>query len=348
MSQKVTSTSGNVTQYGRILARAAGQPFLVGLSLLAGFVVLGVAGYMMIEGWSVQDALFMTVITITTIGYGEVFPLSPAGRMFTIVLIAVGVLSATYAISSTIELFTSQELVQQIRDRRKKKTLEQLNNHTIICGYGRLGRSLARELRAQQAQVLIIDPDPDATHQCEEHGVPALVGNGADDQTLQEAGIKRARALVAAANSDAENVFIVLSARSINPDLQIIARANRESSIPKLEKAGADIVMSPYTITGRRIANMVVRPNVVDFLDGVLEFGDHKMRLEEFIIGRGSSLAGLTLREARLKVAVLAVDDPDDPSFIHPNADTKLLPGTSIIVMGIEEELTKVAQMVGA
>ena len=177
-------------------------------------------------------------------------------------------------------------------------------------------------------------------------GYTAVLGNGADEGVLEEAGIRRAKSLVAAARSDADNVFIVLTARSINPKLQIVARSSRESSISKLETAGADRVIFPYALTGRRIANMLIRPNVVDFLDGVLEFGDQKVRLEEFIINESSPLAGLTLQEAKLNVAILAVDHPGQTVKTHPKADTRLLPGTAIIAMGTEEDLAKLVKLV--
>jgi voltage-gated potassium channel len=224
--------------------------------------------------------------------------------------------------------------------------LEQLNNHTIICGFGRLGRNLVRELRLLGAPLAVIDLRNEAIQECHRQAIPAILGNAADEMMLAKAGIDRAKSLVAAAKSDAENVFIVLTARSINPHLKIISRCNIESSIPKLEKAGANNVLSPYAITGRRIAQMLIRPNVVSFLDGILEVGEHQMRIEEFIISEKSPLADLTLREAKLKVAVLAVDHPGKMVATHPNADTQLLPGTALIAMGVPEELEKLADMV--
>lgn len=323
------------------------HPFLSTLGAVSLLVALGVSGYMLIEGWSFTDALFMTIITMTTIGYGEVVPLSPNGRIFTIVLIIVGVITASYTITATIELFTSQEFLERLRNRRRRKALEQISQHTIICGFGRLGRNLVKELRAHNTPLIIIDLDAEVIEECYRLGFIAVHGNAADEKVLHEAGIARAKSLVAAAQSDAENVFIVLTAKSINPNLRIISRCNLESSIPKLEKAGANTVLSPYAITGRRIAQMLTRPNVVSFLDGILEVGGHQMRIEEFIIDEGSPLVGLTLREAKLKVAVLAVDHPGQMVFTHPNAETKLLPGTALIAMGIDEELNKLAKLVG-
>lgn len=330
------------------MSKILNRPFLAITILLGAMVSIGTAGYMLIEGWPMLDSLYMTMITLSTIGYGEVRSLSPGGRLFTIGLIVIGVLTASYAITAIVDLFTSQDFLEQIREHRRRKALEKISRHCIICGFGRMGRSLARELKARNFPLIVIDLKQAAVKACEERGIPALHGNASDEQVLHAAGIERARALVAAANSDAENVFIVLTARGINPDLQIITRCNSEVSIPKLEKAGANSVISPYATAGRRIAQIVFHPNVVSFLDGILEFGDHQMRLEEFIIHEKSPLAGLTLREAKLKVAVLAVTHPDLALLSHPNADTRLLPGAAIIVMGVDEELKKLAQLTGA
>jgi voltage-gated potassium channel len=301
---------------------------------------------MLIEGWTFIEALYMTVITMATIGFSEVRPLSTAGRLFTLALIAFGVITATYSISVVIEFFTSADLQEQLHTRRRRKALAQITEHCIICGFGRMGRSRASELKIRNASFIIIDQTDEAIEKCHHLGLPALQGNAADERILREAGIERASSLVAAANSDAENVFIILTAKSIRPDLQIIARTHSEASIPKLEKAGANTVISPYATAGRRVAQLLTHPNVTSFLDGVLEFGDQQMRLEEFVIGPHSPLAGLTLRQAQLEVTVLAVLHPEQTLLSHPNAETKLLPGAAIIVMGIDSELNKLAQMV--
>jgi len=314
--------------------------------LLFIFLAVGTSGYMLIEGWSLTDALYMTVITMTTIGFGEVKPLSPVGRLFTLGLITFGVIIATYSVSAVIELFTSEEFQGRIRNRRRRRQLAKINQHCIICGFGRMGRSLTQELRARGAPVIVIDQQSEVVERCDQSDIPAVLGNAADEQVLREAGIERAKSLVAAAKSDAENVFIVLTAKSIKPDLEVISRCNAEASIPKLEKAGANQVISPYAIAGRRIAEMLTHPNVTRFLDGILEFGDHQMRLEEFVVSHNSPLAGLSLMEARLKVAVLAVSHPDQEILSHPNGYTKLLPGASIIVMGVDEELNKLEKVI--
>jgi voltage-gated potassium channel len=323
------------------------RPRLLFVIVIAvGVLAFGTGGYMLIEGWPALDAMFMTIITMSTIGYGEVNVLSPAGRMFTIILIVFGVVVASYMITTVVELFTSHEVVEEIRYRRRHRELEKISEHTIICGFGRLGRNLARELLARGSSMIVIDISTDSVEACRHMGIPAIHGNAADERVLTEAGIERAYSLVAAADSDAENVFIVLTAISMNSNLQIVSRCNSEHSIAKLKMAGVTTVISPHAIAGQRVAQLLTRPNVLSFLDGILEFGDHQMKLEEFIIGEKSSVAGLTLRDAHLAVAVLAVTHPDQSLLSHPNADTKLLPGAAIIVMGVESELNKLAEIV--
>lgn len=322
------------------------QSNLLVIYLLAALLVFGVSGYMLIEGWTFIEALYMTVITMATIGFSEVKPLSTEGRIFTLTLIVFGVITATYSIGKVIEFFTSAELQEQFHERRRRRALAQITQHCIICGFGRMGRSLAGELKIRSASFIVIDQNGDAIDKCHHLGWPAVQGNAADERILREAGIERASSLVAAANSDAENVFIILTAKSIRPDLPIIARTHSEASIPKLERAGAETVISPYAIAGRRVAQLLTHPTVTSFLDGILEFGGEQMRLEEFIIGPNSALAGLTLREAQLNVTVLAVSHPEQTRLAHPTSDTKLLPGAEIIVMGIDAELNNLARLV--
>lgn len=319
---------------------------LIVIYLLLALLTFGVSGYMLIEGWSFLEALYMTVITVTTIGYGETHPLSPPGRIFTIALILCGVVTATYTATTLVERFTSAEFHNYIRQRRRQRELNQISQHCIICGFGRMGRSLAKELKLRREPFIVIDQDPAAIERSRDLGLPGILGNAADERILREAGIERASSLVAAANSDAENVFIILTARNMKPDLHLMARCNSEASVPKLEMAGANTVILPYAIAGRRIAQMLTHPNVTSFLDGVLEFGGEQMRLEEFIIAPGSPLAGLTLREAQLDATVLAVSHPEQTLLAHPNAETKLLPGAAIIVMGVDPQLEKLARLV--
>jgi voltage-gated potassium channel len=316
------------------------------LTILLIFIVISTAGYMLIEGWPMIDSLYMVIITMSTIGYGEVNNLSFWGRVFTIILIMTGVVIGSYAASATIETLTSSEFHQERRSSKRYRRLQRINQHTIVCGYGRLGRSLANELRERRVPFIVIDIDPNAVESCNKLGIPIIQGNAADEKILNEAGIERAKSLVTAAKSDAENVFIILSARGLREDVEIIARCNSEASISKLKRAGAHTVISPYDLAGRRIAHIITTPRITQFLDGILEIGAQQLRLEDFVIGEKSPLVGLTLKEAQLKVNVLAISRPDHGIVSHPNANTLLLPGVEIVVMGQDEELKQLAQLV--
>lgn len=310
------------------------------------FLTGGTIGYMLIEGWPWFDALYMVVITMTTIGYGEVRDLSIEGRVFTMGLIIVGVITGSYAVSTTIETLTSDDFHRQRQALKRLRQLKRIANHTIICGYGRLGRSLVQELQERNAPVIVIDPAAEKIQYCDEHHIPAIQGNAANEEILREAGVHRAKSLVAAASSDAENVFIVLSACDLNPNLEIIARYNSEESVSKMKRAGAQSVISPHTIAGRRISHMLVNPRVTRFLDGVLQIGQQRLRLEDFEIGPNSPLIGKTLREARLDVNILAVSPANEDAISHPTADTMLEPGVEIVVIGLDEDLKALQKLV--
>ncbi|MDM8528914.1 potassium channel protein [Anaerolineales bacterium HSG24] len=316
------------------------------LIILAVFIGFSTGGYMIIEGWPMLDALYMVMITMSTIGYGEVKSLSIIGRIFTMGLIIIGVIVASYAVSATIETLTSEEFHRERRKLRRRRQLRRIKNHTIICGYGRLGRSLSQELKERGALAIVIDLDPQAVESSEKLGTPSIEGNATNEALLYEAGIERAKALVAAVRSDAENVFIVLSAREINENLEITARCNFDSSVSTMKRAGADVVVSPYKLAGRHIAQQILTPRVTRFLDGILQFGQEHLRLEDFIIHENSSLVGLTLKEAQLGVNVLAISRPNQGIISHPTANTKLLPGVEIVVMGQDEQLKEVARLV--
>ena len=312
---------------------------------------VGTAGYRVIEGMSTVDALYMAVITLSTVGFGETQPLSPTGRVFTIGLIVAGGGLAALTLSGVAEFVLSGEWRARWEERRRLRMMAHLSDHTIICGYGRVGRHIAHGLRAEGLPFVVIDPSPEKRAHIEEAGYLALLGDAAHDINLQEAGISRARALVAAANTDAENVFIVLTARSLRPDLLILARANYEESEPKLLRAGADRVILPYSITARRMVTMLVRPVVADFLDEVAYATGMELLLEQVEIAAPSILVGQTLAQAqlsnRLSITVLAYKPAGGALQQSPSADTVLEAGGKIIGLGTREQLqalTKLAQ----
>jgi voltage-gated potassium channel len=323
------------------LARAA-----VALALL---LCTGTIGYHLLEGFDFIDSLYMTVITMSTVGYGEVHPLSASGRLFTIGLIFAGAAIVAYAVSVGIEILLSGEWSAQWVERRKKRMLAEFNHHVIVCGFGRVGRFVTQELRAEGVPYLVIEKDPERAAHAEHLGNLVLQGNAANEGLLQQAGIDRARGLVAAVDSDAENVYITLTARGMQPDLEIISRANFEESESKLMRAGATRVLLPYRISGRRMVTMLVRPDVADFLDEVTHAEGMELLLEQVCVSEGSALAGLPLAEARAKtgldVSVLAYKKPGSSANLRPGPESVLQPGVQILVLGTRDQLKELIHL---
>ena len=312
------------------------------LALLAvlGVVVAGSIGYLVL-GFSLLDAVYQTVTTITTVGFREVHPLGGTGKIFTITLIVVGVGTALYAFSVGLESLVEGHLHQHFERRRMERSIARMSGHTIVCGWGRVGRAVAGYLAGQGAAVVVIDLDP---ARVAEVTYPALTGDVTDDEMLRKAGIMRARALVTAINTDAENVYVTLSARALRPDLIIVARARTEASEPKLLRAGATRVVNPQRIGGQRIAAAALQPNVVEFLDVVMHDGSLEFRLEEVPVRGGSRLAGRTLQEANAGettgALVLALRGRDGTFLTNPPMQTPVEAGYVLIAIGTQQQLS--------
>ncbi len=317
---------------------------MLALLLVLIVIVAGTIGYIVL-GFGVLDALFQTVTTITTVGFREVRPLYTAGKIFTIVLILAGVGTALYAFGVIIETLVEGHLRRDIERRRMERSIARMTGHTIVCGWGRVGRAVADYLAGQGIDVVVVDHDPERLA-----GVPhaTIVGDVTDDEVLRTAGLMRAKALVTAINTDAENVYVTLSARALRPDLVIVARARTEESEPKLLRAGATRVVNPQRIGGHRIAAAAAQPNVVEFLDVVMHDGSLEFRLEEVSIGAGSRLAGQTLREADLGTTtgalVLALRDPDGAFLANPPVQTCVETGSVLIAIGTQGQLSALRQ----
>ena len=313
-----------------------------GVALLAvlGVVVAGSIGYVVL-GYGLLDAVYQTVTTITTVGFREVHPLGTAGKIFTIVLILAGVGTALYAFSVVLESLVEGHLRQHFGRRRMERDIARLSGHVIVCGWGRVGRAVAGYLAGQGAAVVVVDVDPERVA---EVAHPALIGDVTDDDVLRKAGIMRATALVAAINTDAENVYVTLSARALRPDLVIVARARTEASEPKLRRAGATRVVNPQRIGGQRIAAAALQPNVVEFLDVVMHDGSLEFRLEEVTVRAGSRLAGRTLREANAGettgALVLALRGRDGTFLANPPMQTPIDAGYVLIAIGTQQQLS--------
>jgi voltage-gated potassium channel len=316
------------------------------LAMLTGVFVLGTIGYVIL-GFSFLDAVYQTVTTVATVGFREVQPLDEVGKVFTIVLILVGVGTALYTFSVVLETLLEGHLSRLFGRRRMERQIEAMQGHVIVCGWGRVGRAIGAELTGANAELVVVDLDEARLADC---GLPVLVGDASEDRILEQAGLLRARALVAALDSDAANLFVTLSARALRPDLFIVARARLEESEEKLRRAGADRVVNPQSIGGARIAAFVLQPNVTEFLDVVMHDRSLQFRLEEVLVPNGSAIAGQTIRNAHLRdrtgALVLALREDDGTFNTNPSPDTTIQPGQVLIAIGTPDELVALERTV--
>ena len=312
--------------------------------------IVGIFGYMVFEGWSFTDALYMTVITLTTAGYREVRVLDASGQLWTMLLLVTGVGTLFYAAVSSVELVVEGTVRSYLERRRVKTAIGRLDGHYILCGYGRVGRQVAREFVVDEVPFVIVEQDQDVLEECLAEGNLALLGEASEDEVLEAAGILHAGGLIAAIDSDAENVFVVLSARKLNPKLHIVARASSEESAAKLEVAGADRTFSPDVVGGRRLASLATQPLVVDFLD-VVTRGEKGMelRLVEFSVPEDSPIAGHTIGELKsgesTRAIVLAVRTTEGNFDTTPQDDERLRANDTLIVLGSRGEIERLEQL---
>lgn len=307
-------------------------------------VVTGFIGYQLIGGMGPLDALYMTVITITTVGFREVAELSDAGKVLTIGLIVAGVGSVSYGAVTAAEFVVEGHLRRYIERRRMYREMEDLDGHVIVCGFGRVGRHLATQLAREGEPFVVLDDDDDKIEVVEDLGYHHLRGDATEEQVLEDAGLHRARAVVACVNSDADNVLVTLTAKGLSPDTVVIARVKAEENEQKLRRAGADRVIAPSTIGGRRIAQVLTRPAVADFLDGI-GGGGVDYTLEEVPVREGDDLAGRSLKDAAIRerfgCSVLALRHRGETRLdTHPVATSLLEPGDVLVVMGSEDDVT--------
>lgn len=328
---------------GRHAARAWAR-LLLPIVLLVTIAAVGTVGYRVIERWSVLDAIYMTVITIATVGYGETHALSDPGRVFTIGLIVTSIGIAGYALSTLAAFVVEGEFNRLVEGRRMDKRLAGLRGHVILCGGGHTGRSIAEELHKTRTPFVLVEKDATALEHCRQIGdIVYLQGDATEDETLRLAGIERAKGLVSALADDKDNVFVVISARSLNPGLRVVSRLIEEQNAEKLRKAGADEEVSPNAIGGLRMASLLIRPSVVTFLDAMLRSTVQTVRMEEARVAAGGGLAGRTLGEAdiarRSGLLVVAVKPRDGDYHFNPGAPTPLREGDVLIVMGTPDQL---------
>jgi voltage-gated potassium channel len=317
--------------------------------LLAFTIAMGTAGFFWIEHYPVFDAFYMTLITISTVGYGEVHPLSQAGRYFNSFLILFGVSVMFFSVGAITQIVIELELQDPFGKRRSKRMIEQLEKHVIVCGLGRVGRSVAHELQSAGAPFVVIDRNEERVERAMAAGIIAFAADATRDEALRAAGISRAIGLVSALATDADNLFVILSAKSLNPKLNVVTRAAEEEAEEKLRRAGANTVFAPYTITGHRLAQSILRPHVSRFLDFTTQTMGLDVAIEQIQVSAGTEFASKTLREMQLRrelgIIVLAIRKPGGQMVFNPPADMEMSPGDFLIAMGEVPNLQRLERL---
>ena len=325
---------------------------ILGLGLLLSLLGVGTAGFHYIEGWDWFDGFYMTVTTMATVGYGEIHPLSRAGRGFTSFLILASVIAGGYTIAASSQALLQFEFGKVLGRRRMERELANLSGHYIICGAGRVGRTAAREFRARGQDCVLIEKDPARAQWALDQKIPVVIGNASSEESLHQARIEQARGFVTAVSSDAENMYIVLTARGMRSDLKIIARASEEEAIPKLLRAGASEVLSPYHFIGRRIAHILLQPNVLDFIDTA--FGTERLDIEiaEVAIHPSSPLVGQMLGCSAIRqqagLIILGVKPVDGAMKFNPSPDSLTRAGDCLIIIADDTGLKKLETLAKA
>lgn len=340
----------NETRLDKVSMQSPSRRFLAIAGLLGGTIAFGAAGFHVVEGWPWFDSFYMSLITVTSVGYGEVFPLSFPGRVFASILIVVGVTAVFVSIALMGEILVRLELAGYFGRRRRDRMLSDISGHYIVCGAGRVGRSVVRELLRGNATVVLIDDKAERAAWGTEQGVITLVADATKDETLQQARIENAKGLVAAISSDAENVYVALSAKVLNPGLIIAARASDDQAEEKLRRAGATTVFTPYSFIGHRLAQSMLRPHVTSFLDVASAFrqSDLDLEMEQLHITPSSFLASGSLEQSgvgrKYGVIVLAVQRENGVMEFNPSPDLQLQSGDVLITMGERTKLRRLQQ----
>lgn len=320
------------------------------LFLLIAIVLIGTLGYRLIEGWKPLDALYMAAIGITSVGFGEVEPLSPAGKVFTIMLVFAAFASAGYTVSTLTSFIVNGEITRMFQARKMDTRIQRLADHIILCGAGRVGWHIAEELHKTQTPFVVIERNLDSVSDLERIGdVLYIKDDATSDETLRQAGIDRASGLVVALGDDKDNVYLVLTARTLNPHLRIIARVNADENADKLRRAGADELVSPDAIGGLRMASVILRPAVVHFLDEMLRVPDAALRIDEIPVDDFPALIGKTLDEVDLaeKTGLLVVALLSAGGYqFNPDGATRLVAGDVVIVMGTSQQRDRLRRAV--
>ena len=317
-------------------------------AILIGIAAVGTVGFIILEDYSPLDAFFTTVVLISTVGMTSALA-TAGGKVLAIVIIGAGVGTLLYAFGTMLEFLVGGYLSDLLEERGMKRKIADLESHYIICGYGRVGEQVAKEFKRSGEEFVIVDSNPDSLARAREDNYPFVDGDAADDETLGRAGIKRAKGLVACVDSDADNVFVTLSARVLSPKIWIVSRGNTEESHSKLEKAGANKVVSPYAIGGREMATLMLKPMVSDYLDVVTGGGELELRVEQVQLAGGSPVIGKSIRDLGIRqrtgASVLAVRKPGEPFNTNPSPNTVLEQDDLLITVGTPDEIHALEEM---
>jgi len=325
------------------------QHFKMSLVLLLFIIFMGTTGYVIIERWAFLDALYMTIITISTVGYSEIHPISRVGRIFTIFLVFGGVGFSLYVAAAVVQFMVEGQIRTLLGRRRLDKKIGRLKHHYIVCGYGRIGRVLCNSLKKSDLDLVVIEKTPENIPIMEEDNVLYISGDAAEEATLIQAGIKQAKCLVAALPTDADNVFLVLTARQLNSDLVIIARASHDHAKTKLLAAGANRVESPYDMGAVSMAQRILRPTVTNFLDLALAYKQNEIQMEEIPVSETSDLVNVMLKDSGIRqkynLILIAIKKTDGSMQFNPSFETTIRAGETVVAVGFEENLKKLEQI---
>lgn len=322
------------------------------LFLLSGFILIlmgGTLGYMYLEQYELTDALYLTIITVATVGYGDMVPHHAGGKLLTVILVLVGVSFVMYMFSKIVEAMVEGGLREILGKRQMKKQLENLKNHYIVCGHGRIGSVICKTLQDNNKPFVVIENNPEEIQAILAENYVVIEGEASQDNILLQAGIKRAIALISVVSSDADNVFITLTAKGLNPQIKVLCRSSGEKGTEtKLRRAGADTVISPYFIGGTKMAQALLRPNVTDFIDLTMYTRDMTLRLDEILITAKASISGQTLMASNLRkkydIIVIGIKRTGEPMLFNPKPDNILLAGDILIVIGKDDQISALAR----
>jgi len=317
--------------------------------LVVGLVVIGVLGYMVIEKWTFLEAIYMVVITLATVGYKEIHPLSTAGTIFTILLIVFGVVTLYYVVRVVGEYILASRFDEQYKTKKMKSQIQNLIGHYIICGFGRVGSKIARELIKENLPVVVVENNPESAANCRDQGYLCVVGDATSEATLLEAGLMNAKALISALGKDSDNILVVITARTLHSNVFIVSKANHDEAVDKLIRVGANRAVSPYQISAFRMATFALHPGVADFVDNVLDLKNSEIQITDMTVASHSPLANQPL-EAYLSnrksgVSVLVINRQDGHSVINPLGDTIIQVGDRLILMGIRTNLEAIEKL---